>query len=1527
MSISNNANSPTAAASPIEETIDVIIPVHNGSELVSRCIHSVLSSKQKARFEVVVIDDGSTEQETIDFLEACNARGEITLLKNPRSLGFVASVNRGMACHPDRDVVLLNSDTEVANNWLDRIRRCALGDSKIGTVTPFSNNATICSFPQFCSDNPLPVDTTLAELDNVFAEANDGQRISIPTAVGFCMFIRRACLDEVGLFDEQRFGRGYGEENDFCQRALKLGWQNVLCADTFVFHVGNGSFKDERESLSKHAESALLEMHPEYHDDIRAFVRLDPAAPFRRAVEIELARRRLVAAGDIGRQDVGAVVPSVCFESPAGRGANAAVDGGPVQLHVLHDLGGGVDRWCQDYCRADKTRRNLVLRPFCRGHALGEGLMLFASPDDSEPIRLWIFATPIEVTAVSHAEYRQAINSIVAEYNVGAIIVSSLIGHALDVMATGIPTVLVAHDYFPACPAINMYFDGVCRQCDDERLARCARENPDHNPFVQFQVDDRIAVRNRFLDLIGRRAVTVVVATRSVWAQLVSLFPSLAGASWVHIPHGMDSQLTFIDAAPSQPGEKLRVLVLGMLSVGKGVRLLEEALDHLAAFAEIHLVGAKEAGELFRDRAGVHVVRSYRLSELQSLVQQIRPHVGMLMSILPETYSYTLTELQRLGVPPMATCVGSFAERICDGDTGFLVAPNAEDIVRGLRDIHLDRSRLELIRNNLMQLPRRSAADMVNDYHLLLPLDLFPKARDVPGTTGSPSSTDALVIHQATSLIAMWKEIKSLALQLEIVRDAGTQPMDSGRVAERQRLAAERQRDIADHQRAVAEHQRAVAEQQRALAEIQFQHERQEWSARNAQHHAQYQKDMSARDEQIQGLLVQLRSREKHVDDILRSTSWRLTWPVRWVGTNLRRAQFVFHCLAPMLRKPRELPEVAQRLSYAMSRGGLPQLRLTLLDLRAELNQQNAWKEYKKTFTREVRPKIVSAIQSMPRRPVISVIVPVFNTPRRMLREMIESVLGQLYPNWELCIADDGSTDEHTLNVIRQYAKADGRIKTYFGTENRGVSHASNRALDLASGDFVVLLDHDDLLEEHALFRVAESVIGDDPDMVYSDEILLSEKLDTVLQYALRPAFSREYLRSHPYIVHLVGFRTRLIRDLGGFDESLRISQDYDLVLRVTEVARRIVHIPEILYQWRIHGQSSGQSKIDRVMHTSTAVLQEHLKRCDSTAVSTEGARFNLFEARYPLAEGLRVAIIIPTKNHGGLVRQCIDSLRATITEAGYDIFVVDHDSDDAETLAYLDSIKEEVKVLRYSGPFNFSTINNWAASRVGAGYSHYLLCNNDVEAIAPGWLGRMLELGQLPDVGIVGAELLYPDRITIQHAGVCVGAYGAAEHFGKFLRLPDVPTRLGFSEILASNHEVSAVTAACLLIRRDVFEAVSGFDEALAVGFGDVDLCLRAGRLGYRVLYCPHARLIHHESLTRGKSSGVDPHPGDSALFQHRWRSFLEDGDPYFHPGLDQNNTVWQIRIPIRCGFEIKRRVFEKQAAAARQPIFRFHS
>jgi len=668
-------------------------------------------------------------------------------------------------------------------------------------------------------------------------------------------------------------------------------------------------------------------------------------------------------------------------------------------------------------------------------------------------------------------------------------------------------------------------------------------------------------------------------------------------------------------------------------------------------------------------------------------------------------------------------------------------------------------------------------------------------------------------------------------------------------------------------------------------------------------------------------LAAQLQHANARLAETFASTSWRVSAPIRVVGRSSRKLKLLGRCLAAMARDRDAFGDNSRRLLRAWRAGGLHEVKKTLLDFAPAEDRRDAWAQYRATFRREVRPRIQQAVAAMGRKPRISILVPTYNTPEPMLRQMLRSVEEQLYGEWELCIADDGSTEPYVSRVLQEHAARDPRIKIDLGAQNRGVSNASNRALALATGEFVVLLDHDDVLEEQATFRVAEALLADDPDMLYSDEALVSVDGQHVKRYALRPALSLEYLRSHPYIVHLVGFRASLLREIGGFDERLRISQDYDLILRAVERARKVVHVPEILYQWRLHESSSGTQRQAEVMATSMALLQRHLERCGEQGRVEAGSSFNLFDTRYPLRVGLKVAIVIPTKNHGELLRQCIDSIRATVRDVAYEIVVVDHESDDPGTTGYIASIAGQVKVVGYQGPFNFSAINNRAVAEAAADCTHYLFCNNDIEATEAGWLERMMELGQNPSVGIVGAKLMYPDRRSIQHAGVIVGAYGAAEHYAKRLLFPGDPVEPGFAEMLVLNHEVAAVTAACMLMRRDAFERVGGFDETIAVGFGDVDLCLKAWREGYRVVFCPHAVLVHHESFTRGTST-VDPHPEDSRRYQAKWGWLLEAGDPYYHPGLSLTSSNWSLRQPLPCRFEIRRRVVERGVEGALERV-----
>ncbi|MES2499598.1 MAG: glycosyltransferase family 2 protein [Pseudomonadota bacterium] len=655
---------------------------------------------------------------------------------------------------------------------------------------------------------------------------------------------------------------------------------------------------------------------------------------------------------------------------------------------------------------------------------------------------------------------------------------------------------------------------------------------------------------------------------------------------------------------------------------------------------------------------------------------------------------------------------------------------------------------------------------------------------------------------------------------------------------------------------------------------------------------------------------------KEQLEHVLSSSTWKILTLKLRVRVRIRQLRKLIECLGALWRDPCKLPHRMTLMHEAWYRGGMLALKQLLLQLASDITLSKIWLQYQRTFTPEVESNIRERIRKMENRPMISILMPVNNPPEELLRKSIESVLAQFYQDWELCIVDDASTQSHVHKILREFEAKDSRIRVEYLNIYKGISNATNCALDMAKGKFVALLDHNNILEKQALFRLAESILADNPDMIYSDEAILSENGLEVINHVFRPTFSPEMLRSCPYIVNFVAFRTELLKEIGGLDTSLPISQDYDLILRVSEVARVIVHIPEILYLWRQHNNSGGHKIQAKIMETSRKLLARHLERCGERGDVKDGMLFNFYEVRYPVEPGQRVAIIIPTKNHGELVRQCIESIEQTVKGTQFDILVIDHASTDPETLIYFEQLSSKHRVLRYEGPFNFSVINNWAVKQLDAIYTHYLFCNNDIEATEEGWLERMIELCQKPDVGMVGAKLFYPGSRIYQHAGVCVGMFGIAEHYAKFMseRMPDRSINSGYHGTLIVNHEVSGVTAACALVRSDIFQKIGGFDDSIAVGFGDVDLCLKIIDAGYRILFCPHASLIHHESYTRGKSH-EDPHPEDSAFFTKKWRKFLDQGDPYYNANLATHSTKWDIKLPMKFNQNISRRVVHRRS------------
>ncbi len=546
------------------------------------------------------------------------------------------------------------------------------------------------------------------------------------------------------------------------------------------------------------------------------------------------------------------------------------------------------------------------------------------------------------------------------------------------------------------------------------------------------------------------------------------------------------------------------------------------------------------------------------------------------------------------------------------------------------------------------------------------------------------------------------------------------------------------------------------------------------------------------------------------------------------------------------------------------------------------------------------RLRLRDTIAVLPLRPVFSVLMPVYETPEKYLREAIESVIAQVYPDWELCIADDASKQPHVREVLEEYADHDPRIKVVFREQNGHIAATSNSALGLASGEFIALLDHDDVLSPDALFENALAV-NKQPDVgvVYSDEDKIDEDGQRSLPY-FKPDWAPDSLLSRNYVSHLGVYRRRLVEEVGGFRAGFEGSQDYDLLLRVTERTERVAHIPRVLYHWRVHAGSTAATRDQKeyALDAGLLALQEALeRRGEPGRVEHDEVRSGLYTIRYEIRRRGKVSIIIPTRDHGQDVDLCLRSLFACSTYTNLEIILLDNGSRDAESLRIFDQWArrepDRVKVVAYDVPFNFSTINNYAVAQSSGEYLLFL--NNDTEIITADWIEAMIEQAQRPAIGAVGAKLLYPDD-TVQHAGVIVGLGGVAGHSHKYFGA-DEP---GYFYTLQTVNNFSAVTGACFMIRRGVFEEVGGFDEGLAIAFNDVDLCLRIRAAGYRNIYLPHVVLYHHESKSRGNEDTPEKQARflrEQQVMHERWKTDTMP-DPYYNINLIRDAENYEIGI-----------------------------
>ncbi len=531
-------------------------------------------------------------------------------------------------------------------------------------------------------------------------------------------------------------------------------------------------------------------------------------------------------------------------------------------------------------------------------------------------------------------------------------------------------------------------------------------------------------------------------------------------------------------------------------------------------------------------------------------------------------------------------------------------------------------------------------------------------------------------------------------------------------------------------------------------------------------------------------------------------------------------------------------------------------------------------------------------------RPKISVAVPVYRTPETFLRQMLESLQAQTYENWELCIVNASPGERDLEEILREYADQDSRIRWKNLAENAGIAENTNQALAMVQGDYVGFLDHDDLLAPNALYEVAGS-LEKEPDIecIYTDEDKVTADLSEHFQPHFKPDFNLDLLRSNNYITHFFLVQRDIIDRAGGFRGEFEGAQDYDFILRCTECAGKIHHIPEILYHWRTHKSSTADNPASKMYayEAGKLAIEQHLERSRTPGIVSHTKDYGFYRVKYPVQEESLISIIIPNKDEKETLKTCLRSIQETSTYKNYEILIIENNSSTEEIFQYYEELEQQdnIRVAVWEGAFNYSAINNYGASLAKGQYLLFL--NNDVEIITPDWMEEMLGNCQRPETGAVGAKLYYPDS-TIQHAGCILGIGGIAGNM--FVGMSR--NRTGYLHKASIQQDLSVVTAACMMTRAKTFREAGGFTEELAVAFNDVDLCLRIRSLGYLVVYDPYVELYHYESKTRGAEDNEEKirrFQREIEYMRSHWIHLLKEGDPYYNKNLSLTKWNYSLR------------------------------
>lgn len=529
-------------------------------------------------------------------------------------------------------------------------------------------------------------------------------------------------------------------------------------------------------------------------------------------------------------------------------------------------------------------------------------------------------------------------------------------------------------------------------------------------------------------------------------------------------------------------------------------------------------------------------------------------------------------------------------------------------------------------------------------------------------------------------------------------------------------------------------------------------------------------------------------------------------------------------------------------------------------------------------------------------QPLISVVVPVYNTPAEYLEQMIHSVMWQTYSNWELCLANANPNNQEVTHILSVFRKKDKRIKIVDIPENEGIAQNTNAAIAIATGEYIGFLDHDDILAPDALYEVVKKLNENrDYELIYSDEDKISGDGSKHFQPHFKPEFNLDLLRANNYICHFSVIKKNLIDASGGLKGEFNGAQDYELIFQCVEKAKKIARIPKILYHWRVHENSTSDNPTSKMYayDAGKRAIEEHLKRCGEDAEVSCKKDLGFYRVKYKVQGNPLVSIIIPNKDHVEDLEKCLESLEKS-TYKNYEVIIVENNSEDRKTIEYYERIQsDKIKIIHWEQGFNYSAINNYGVCHAAGEYLLFL--NNDTEAMDENLLTELLSNCQRRQVGIVGAKLYYHDN-TLQHAGIVVGIGGVAGNM--FSKLPGEFS--GYMHKADIQQNLSAVTAACMMVKKTVFEEVDGFTEELAVAFNDVDFCLKACEKGWLIVYDPYAKLYHYESKSRGAEDTkekIERFQREITYMKNQWGGILKNGDPMYNPNLTLKKQDYSLK------------------------------